>query len=392
MLLEKFDSHRPLQIEFRQVDDLQRKKPTETGWLFCCLCLPPASKPLPAVLAGTALQFSALFEIDQMGDGLAHGEHRLMGIGDFAGEQHRDQLGGGQRIIGAGGEEVVAALAVMLGQFGDAGVDAAEGQAVRGQDQGVCGQFGETLQRCQKPAERIIVAGGGEAADVGRDARQQHVAGDQYAEVGAIQAGVLRGVAKADDDPPVVLADAQQVVVEDAPEGWRDDRHTAPIGVAALCQGSAAHLVEAVQAEEIEHGRHAPAGGLLGDQLGDGVFAFGHPQFGTGLVLQPGGQAEVVGVEVGDDLAGQRMRRQDLLPGLAHQAAVQAGIDGGPAALAGLAVVDQPQVDVVEGKRQRHAQPAHTGRHFGRLAGGGQGNRQVVDGGIIGLAVGLVHG
>ena len=30
-------SHRPLHIEFSQVVDLKKKKPTEFGWLFCCL-------------------------------------------------------------------------------------------------------------------------------------------------------------------------------------------------------------------------------------------------------------------------------------------------------------------------------------------------------------------
>ena len=32
-----FDSHRPLHIEFSQIVDLQVKKPTSAGWLFCCL-------------------------------------------------------------------------------------------------------------------------------------------------------------------------------------------------------------------------------------------------------------------------------------------------------------------------------------------------------------------
>ena len=36
-LLVGFDSHRPLHIGFRQVVDLQAKKPTSAGWLFCCL-------------------------------------------------------------------------------------------------------------------------------------------------------------------------------------------------------------------------------------------------------------------------------------------------------------------------------------------------------------------
>lgn len=31
------DSLRPLHIEFRRIVDLQKRKPTGSGWLFCCL-------------------------------------------------------------------------------------------------------------------------------------------------------------------------------------------------------------------------------------------------------------------------------------------------------------------------------------------------------------------
>jgi hypothetical protein len=46
---------------------------------------------------------------------------------------------------------------------------------------------------------------------------------------------------------------------------------------------------------------------------------------------------------------------------------VEAGVDDGPAVL----LLQQPQVDVVQLEGQRHAQPAHAGREFQRLAGAG---------------------
>ena len=57
----------------------------------------------------------------------------------------------------------------------------------------------------------------------GRDARQQHVAGNQHAEFGAIQAHVFRGVAVADDGAPVVVADPQRPVGEQALVGGNDN-------------------------------------------------------------------------------------------------------------------------------------------------------------------------
>ena len=48
-----------------------------------------------------------------------------------------------------------------------------------------------------------------------------------------------------------------------------------------------------------------------------------------------------------------------------------------------LPIAQQPQVDVVERERQRHAQPAHAGRDFGRGANG----RQSVAQGVVQAAL-----
>ena len=106
-------------------------------------------------------------------------------------------------------------LAVVFLQLRDPGADAVEGLAVRGQHQGVVGQFREPLDRIEEQLERIAVRVRREDADVGRDARQQHVAGDQHLQFGAIQRGMLGRVAVADDDAPVVVADAHKVSLQE---------------------------------------------------------------------------------------------------------------------------------------------------------------------------------
>ncbi len=72
---------------------------------------------------------------------------------------------------------------------------------------------------------------------------------------------------------------------------------------------------------------------------------------------------------------------EDLLPGLAGHVAGDAAVDHRPALSAvgtGLAVAQQPQIDVVQRKGQTHAHPAHARRDLQRRAGG----RQLVAEGI----------
>ena len=87
------------------------------------------------------------------------------------------------------------------------------------------------------------------------------------------------------------------------------------------------------------------------------------------------GQAHVVRVHVRDQHAQDRQALQrlrfDLLPSLSGGGVVDAAVHRRPAFLhhAGLrgmgqAVTQQPQVDVVEGKGQAHAQPENTWGHL----------------------------
>jgi hypothetical protein len=79
-------------------------------------------------------------------------------------------------------------------------------------------------------------------------------------------------------------------------------------------------------------------------------------------------QAQVIGVHVGCDHAQHRQAVQTvgkhLAPLIAGLRVVQTAIDNGPALHTINAVLQQPQVDVVQGKRQSHADPVHPLGHL----------------------------
>jgi hypothetical protein len=263
-------------------------------------------------------------------------------------------------------------------QLVDPRVQSAEGPAVGRQHQGVFGQRAKAVDRGEEQAERITQRVARHHRNVGRDARQQHVAGNQHAEFGAIQAHVFRGVAVADDGAPVVVADPQRPVGEQALVGGGDFRHAALVAVAARDERVHARLVEAVAAEEFDHGGNRVAGDLFGHHVRRQVFALRDPQRGAGFPFQPGREAEMVGVAMGHDAARQAPPRQHRLPGVLDRVLRKAGIDRGVA----VAVGQQPEVDVVQRKRQRHAQPFDAGGDRHGRAGGGGGLVRVGDGSV----------
>jgi len=85
---------------------------------------------------------------------------------------------------------------------------------------------------------------------------------------------------------------------------------------------------------------------------------------------------DVVGVHMGDEDAQNRQAveflRENLLPQGFDLVARDAAIDHRPAVAAIDMVAQQPQVDVVQRKRQRHAQPPHAGGQFQCCAGFGE--------------------
>ena len=87
------------------------------------------------------------------------------------------------------------------------------------------------------------------------------------------------------------------------------------------------------------------------------------------------GQAHVVGMHVGYQNPQNGQALQDVLfdlqPSFAGAGVVDAAVHSGPAFLhhPGLGgvrhtVTQQPQIDVVQGKRQTHAQPKNARRHL----------------------------
>ncbi len=114
--------------------------------------------------------------------------------------------------------------------------------------------------------------------------------------------------------------------------------------------------------------------------LADEKFGLRAPQIDTEALGQPSGVAHVVGMKVRDDHLRDRTATQvtgeDLLPQGADIGQAHAGVDDGPPR----AVLEQPQVDVIELEGQRHAEPRHTGRDLDRRAEGGRFSPRIVDG------------
>jgi hypothetical protein len=87
----------------------------------------------------------------------------------------------------------------------------------------------------------------------------------------------------------------------------------------------------------------------------------------------------VVGVKVRDEYAPHRttgeMRREHALPQGSRVVEPDTGVHDGPAVV----VVEEPQVDVVELERQRHAQPADTRRDGDDVGGRGWSAPRMVE-------------
>jgi hypothetical protein len=92
---------------------------------------------------------------------------------------------------------------------------------------------------------------------------------------------------------------------------------------------------------------------------------------------EPGGETDVVGVVVGDHDPPQwaAVCGEHRVPGFARLVAGEAAVDDGDR----IAVVEQPQVDVVERKRKAHAHPAHARGDGDGLAVCGQAVERILE-------------
>ena len=81
----------------------------------------------------------------------------------------------------------------------------------------------------------------------------------------------------------------------------------------------------------------------------------GEPQGRTALLLHPGGKHEIIRMAMRDNLSGQSMLRQQLAPVVLQHIQTDAGIGSRPA----VSIFDQPKIDVIKRKWQRHTNPAN---------------------------------
>ncbi len=205
-------------------------------------------------------------------------------------------------------------------------------------------------------------------------------------------------MAVAHDDLPAAPVDADQVAVHDAPERRGRLANTQAVGVAARTLVRDLRGVQPVRGEQLGGAGSAVSRQAQDEGAGGEILGLAHPQLDAEALGQPAGQAEVIGVVVGDDETPDRTPRQrpgeDLLPQIAGGSRVQATIHQRPAGL----VSQHPQVDVIQREGQRHAQPEHPRRHLHSGARRGnirKGELQRCGRGRIGLGEGsggIVHG
>ena len=100
-------------------------------------------------------------------------------------------------------------------------------------------------------------------------------------------------------------------------------------------EGGLALVVEAVAGEQGLHVGEGPGGDLVDEVVGNGVLALGHPDLRPPARREPGAEAEMVGMEMGDEDArdgtAAEMPGEDRLPGRAGLVEAEAAIDDGPA-------------------------------------------------------------
>ncbi len=115
----------------------------------------------------------------------------------------------------------------------------------------------------------------------------------------------------------------------------------------------------------------ASLAGIGGEIAAHQIIGARHPQLAAETAHQPTGHADMIGMQMGDDHPLDGLARhgpgEELLPGLGRGLVAHAGIDHGPA----VAILQQPQIDVVELERQAHAHPMHARRNLDGLAGFG---------------------
>jgi len=155
------------------------------------------------------------------------------------------------------------------------------------------------------------------------------------------------------DDPSVAIWQGVDVLSEVAEASTVSlERRLAPAGFTIELEGLGRRLATRV-------GDHDSAGQVL-----EGT----HPEARIELARQPPGQSDMVGMHVGAEDPRDRTVPQGVPQQVAPEQggllAAQSGIDQGPA----VTVFDRPEIDVIQGERQRHTDPVDPGSHLDCLA------------------------
>ena len=179
-----------------------------------------------------------------------------------------------------------------------------------------------------------------------------------------------------------MFANVNVVVRHQTPERRRQFGHAAAVVVPARAQGRNVILGHPMRAKQFAGRIDRVTRGTVGDHVRRQEFRLRHGQCRTKASCQPCRIAKMIRMVVrGDDAldgtARERGREMRFPEGSGRGIAV-AAIDLGPA----VAVGEQPQIDVVESERQRHAQPADAAHDLDDLGGRGRsGVGEFEDGG-----------
>ena len=283
---------------------------------------------------------------------LSHGKRGLVQV-QRAFEHDRDDLRRAARLFRAGLHDLRQPIAVVVMQLADPRVQPGERFAVGGQRQCGLGQGAKFVDGVKKLAQCVGFGLHLVDTDVGRNARQHHVAADQQPQCRTVERDMLRCMAVAADAQPLVGAYGQGVPVHQAAVLFGYGRYqTRKIGRPCLDLTYRAGVVEAMGSEKLCCRLATECGGPHRAQSRHVVVGRADPKPHVPALAQPVRQTDVVGVHVGHDDAQYRqalkLAVKNLLPLFPGLIARNAAVDDAPACASVLRVTQQPQVDVVQ--------------------------------------------
>lgn len=279
------------------------------------------------------------FKFVEVGEGFAHAEHEVNGVhGAEEGTGHVVDAGGS--VTGENREDFLLAFVVMVGDFGGALGEGVERGAVAGMGGGARGgEVGDLSQGVQvflEGASGVEFSG----TDVGRDAFENMVADEEVFAV--LESDVSKGVAGGVvNDQRKFFPGEDLGVVEDPGShfGDGDGGLAEEFSNGVQCGVGSAPGAEFI-GEEVGEFRGA-AGGVVEDFCIIGM----NPDFGGALFDDGAGEADVIGMAMGEDQAfdlfeTKSQSLQTLLESRQRVLRVQSGVNEGEGF-----IFDEPGVD-----------------------------------------------